>query len=221
MIQPQQLGFGFDEMLEAERTAHIPSTMEEAVPFYRKLIERHHEAMMAGDKANIDAIRKEARDLAIKLNGGRPFGIAVRGEGAASLLADATAAPEGTMPLWGQTGNYIIDVDGMKVRIEQEGKSGLGCMSAFWPGFSAHAVDYDKPFMSNTGYRSFIGIFAPPEPDVTPEDFARGAIRGHLQRDHRGKPYGIDQSYADREMERRAERAIAAAAETISAHRQS
>jgi hypothetical protein len=206
MTQPQQLGFGFDQILEEQRTAYLPPTMEEAIPFYRKLIDKHHDAMMAGDKEAVDTIRKEARDLAVKLNGGTSFGIAIRGDGTSSQLAQATAAPGGTMPKWGQTGNYVIDVDGMKVRIEQEGMFGLGCMSAFWPGFSAHAVDYDKPFLSNTGYRSFIGIFAPPEPGVTPEDFARGAIRGQLEREHKGKLYRIDQSFRDMEMERRAQK---------------
>jgi hypothetical protein len=46
--------------------------------------------------------------------------------------------------------------------------------------------DYDKPFLSETGYRSFIGIFAPHESGVTPEDFAKGVIRGHLKREHKG-----------------------------------
>ncbi len=31
----QQLGFGFDEMLEEQRPAHLPAT----IPFYRGLIE--------------------------------------------------------------------------------------------------------------------------------------------------------------------------------------
>ena len=31
MKEPQQLGFGFDEMAEEQRTAHIPSTMDEAI----------------------------------------------------------------------------------------------------------------------------------------------------------------------------------------------
>lgn len=203
MTEPQQLGFGFDEMHEAERTAHTPSTMEEAVPFYRKLIEKHHATMMAGDKDAAMAVRAEADDLAYKLSGDDK---AIKGgpDAPACQLERATAAPEGTVPLWGQTGNYITDVDGMKVRIEQDGIFATGSHAMFWLAFSAHAVDYYKPFLSETGYRSFIGIFAPPEPGVTPEDFAKGAIRGQLNREHKGKPYRIEQSYVDREIERRA-----------------
>ena len=49
MNQPQQLGFGFDDMLKEQETAHLPGTMDAAIPFYRNLIERHHAAMLAGD----------------------------------------------------------------------------------------------------------------------------------------------------------------------------
>ena len=206
MKQPQQLGFGFDQMLEEQRTAHLPSTIEEAVPVHRALIDRHHQAMMAGDKEATMAIRNEARDIAVKLNGGDTCGICAS-DGPASELERRTAAPEGSMPKWGQEGNYTIDVDGMKVRIEHDGMFGIGCGSSFWPGFSAHAVDYDKPFLSQTGYRSFVGIFAPPEAGITPDDFARGAIRANLQKEHKGKPYRIDQTHVDREMERRREKA--------------
>jgi len=95
----------------------------------------------------------------------------------------------------------------MKVRIEQDGIFAVGSHAMFWLAFSAHAVDYDKPFLSETGYRSFIGIFAPPEAGVTPEDFAKGVIHGQLKREHKGKPYRIEQSYVDREKERRREKA--------------
>jgi hypothetical protein len=113
-------------------------------------------------------------------------------------LERATAAAEGVVPIWGETGNYTIDVDRIKVRIEQDGIVATGSHAMFWLASSAHAVDYDNPFLSETGYRSFIGIFAPPEPGVTPKDFAKGVIRGYLQREHKGKPYRIEQNYVGR-----------------------
>ena len=30
-------------------TAHLPGTMEEALPFYRRMIDKHHAAMQAAD----------------------------------------------------------------------------------------------------------------------------------------------------------------------------
>jgi hypothetical protein len=204
MTQPQQLGFGFDEMLEEERTAYLPSTMEEAVPFYRKLIERHHEAMIAGDVSTAMQIRDEANDLAIKLNGGTNMGICAP-DGPAKILEAEVAAPAGTVPIWGQKGDYIIDVDGTRVRIEQDGIFGIGSRMSAAPGFAAHAVDYDKPFISNTGYRSFLGYRPDLEAGMTPDRFAREIIREQIKREAKGKLCKIEQSYVEREMERRVE----------------
>jgi hypothetical protein len=207
MTAPQQLGFGFDEMLEAERTAHVPSTMEEAIPYYRGLLERHHAAMTAGDIDAAMKIRDEAQDLAVKLNGGELLGICAGPDAPAYRLERETAAPDGTVPLWGQTGNFIIDVNGMKVRIEQDGLFGIGSSMSSAPGFAAHAVDYDKPFLSETGFRSFIGSRPEIVPGMTPDVMAREMIQAYLTRECKGKPKRIEKTYVEREMERRAERA--------------
>jgi len=203
MTDPQQLGFGFDRMFEEQRTAHVPSTMEDAVPYYRRLIEREHAAMIAGDTAEAMKVREEAHDLAVKLNGGTSLGICGGKDAPGPTLERLTAAPEGEIPLWGQEGNFIIDLDGMKVRIEQDGMFGIGAFMSPAPGFSAHAVDYDKPFLSETGYRSFIGSRPEIEPGMTPDLVAAEMIRSYMARECKGKPKRIEQGYVDREMERR------------------
>lgn len=58
-------------VLERE-TARLPATMEDALPFFRGLIDRHHAAMLAADAASAMAIRSEAEQLATKLNGFQP-----------------------------------------------------------------------------------------------------------------------------------------------------
>lgn len=206
MTAPQQLGFGFDEMLEAERTAHVPSTMEEAIPYYRGLLERHHAAMIAGDIDAALKIRNEAEDLAVKLNGGELLGICGGPDSPGHRLERETAAPDGIVPLWGQTGNFVIDVNGMKVRIEQDGLFGIGSFVSPAAGFSAHAVDYDKPFLSETGFRSFIGSRPEVVPGMTPEVVAREMIQAYLARECKGKPKRIEKTYVEREMERRREK---------------
>ena len=204
MTNSEQLGFGFDEMLEEQRTAYLPSTMDEAIPFYRKLIERHHEAMLTGDIQAAMILREEAHDLAIKLNNGTHLGICAP-DGPAKILEAQAAAPVGTVPLWGQTGDYTIDADGIKVRIEQDGIFGIGSSMSPAPGFSAHAVDFDKPFLSDTGYRSFIGYRPDIEPGMTPDVMARETIRAHIKREAKGKLCRIGKTYVEREMERSAE----------------
>jgi len=204
MTHSQQLGFGFDEMLHEQETAHLPGTMEEAIPYYRKMLERHHEAMLAGDIPAAMKIREEARELATKLNGNDSCGMTCH-DGPGGILDHEAAAPEGTVPIWGQKGSFTIDLNGMKVRIEQDGLFGIGTFMSSAPGFSAHAVDYDKPFLSETGYRSFIGSRPDIEPGMTPDLVAREMIMAYMSRECKGKPKRIEQSYVEREMERRAQ----------------
>ncbi len=106
-----------------------------------------------------------------------------------------TAATPGTVPLWGQTGDFVIAVDRMRVRIEQDGIFGIGCGFSYWPGFSVHAVDSDRPFLSGTGYRSFLGIHAEPEPGLTPDAFVREIIAAFIARELKGRPVPIEPRY--------------------------
>jgi hypothetical protein len=205
MTHPQQLGFGFDEMLHEQETAHLPGTMEEAIPYYRKMLERHNEAMLAGDIPAAMKIRDEADELAIKLNDGKSLGICAP-DGPAKILERETAAPKGAVPLWGQKGDFVIDVNGMRVRIEQDGIFGIGTFMSPAPGFKTHAVDYDKPFLSETGFRSFIGYRPDLVPGMTPDVMARELILAYMNRECKGKPKRIEQTYVEREMERRAEK---------------
>lgn len=36
---------------QLKKLAHLPATMKDALPYMRKLIERHHEAILEGDTA--------------------------------------------------------------------------------------------------------------------------------------------------------------------------
>ena len=67
-----QLGFGFEKMAEDQRTAHLPSTYPEAIEYYRALLEKHHRAMLDNNEMKVNELRKDAHDLAVKLNDGKP-----------------------------------------------------------------------------------------------------------------------------------------------------
>jgi hypothetical protein len=196
---------GFDSLLidaEAVNRAHrfekahghLPGTMKEAVPFYRDLIDRHHSSMLDGDHDTVIEIRGEASKLALKLNRGNP-GILAGPEAPGCMLALLTAAPDGVVPLWGQDGSFIIETNGMPVRIELEGMFGIGACYMPWLNFSAHAVDWNKPFLSETGYRSFMGLNTALVPGLTPEQFAVEVIASHVRRKLKGKPVAIDSRY--------------------------
>lgn len=194
MNAPQQLGF--DAMLSdaktenhqrmrARETAHMPETMQEAVPFYRDLLERHHAAMLTADTEQVAELREEAHLLAELLNGGDP-GILAHPEAPGYVLADQTAAPDGTVPIWGQKGRFTVTIDGMAVAIAMEGLFSV-CSHAHWLGFQARAVDPTKPFLSETGFRSFLGIYADPVRGVSPGAFAENVLRAYVQKELKGK----------------------------------
>jgi hypothetical protein len=80
-------------------TAHLPGTMEEAMPFYRRMLENHHAAMQTADIDKAMSIREEAHLLAAKLNGGT-CGIIAGPDAPGCILERESAAPSGSVPLW-------------------------------------------------------------------------------------------------------------------------
>jgi hypothetical protein len=60
-------------------TAHLPCTINEALPFYPTMIERDHAAMFCGEINEAMRLREEAHNLAVRLIGGEPGIPAVHG----------------------------------------------------------------------------------------------------------------------------------------------
>lgn len=193
---PEQASmFGAFEQAETEqRTSHLPGDIGTAGPYLLSLFRDLNAAIIAGDKATYERLTAEAHDLAVKLNGGTHFGMCVD-DGGASQLERATRAPDGQVPLWGQQGVFDIEACGCRVRIDFDGIYGTA-----FPGFSANAIDWDKPFISETGYRSFLlatgldveGGFPPPD------QFAREVIEARAAKELKGKLLPIQDRYRER-----------------------
>jgi hypothetical protein len=109
--------------------------------------------MIAGDAGTVMTLRDEAHNLALRLNNGEP-GILAGPDAPGCMLENMSAAEAEVIPRWGQRGSFTIEVQDMRVRIEMEGLFGIGSRHCPWMNFSAHAVDWDKPFLSETGNRS-------------------------------------------------------------------
>lgn len=165
---------------------HLPSTMKEAIPYMRTLIDRHHGRMLEGDATGAITIRREAHDLARWLNNGEP-GIIASEKAPGNVLAKKTAAKPGAVPLWGQEGQFALEIEGTQIGIEIDGMFGIGATAMYWLGFSAHALDRAKPFISGTGYRSFLGINAPVLPSLTIDSFVREVIEAYVRRELKGR----------------------------------
>ena len=202
----QQLGFD-SLLLDADRTnharkledqtRHLPATMTDALPFFAELLQAHHDAMLGAMVDEAMFCREEAHRLAVKLNDGKA-GILADHDSPGYVLARETAAAPGTVPLWGQKGSFIVTTNSVPVRIEMDGMFGICAGSTFWLGFSAHAVDAGQPFISETGYRSFLGIHAEPVPGLTPDAFAEKVIAAHVSREMKGRLVAIESRYRPR-----------------------
>lgn len=118
-----------------------PAELEVRASRVRQL---YHDALLAGDVQALDDADLVYRACVIKLNGGTHFGCAdVQRELEAKL-----AARPGQIPEWGQAGEFLLDVDGMRIVVKMC-LNGLEshCGAELW------AVDFDMPFVSETGFR--------------------------------------------------------------------
>jgi hypothetical protein len=177
-----------------QQTAHLPGTLREGIAYYRDLLKRHHAALLAGDEKGAKALQAEACLLALKLNGGER-GYLADEKAPGCVLQRRTAARPGKVPLWGQVGDFITEASGMRVRIEMRGLFGV-CGFA---SFNAHAVDLDRPFLSETGYRSFLGYGPGCTPGLTVETYAQRVIEQHVRGELRGRLLPIGPQYRSRE----------------------
>ena len=180
----------FAAAAEETATAHLPSTIEAALPFYRKMLDRYHAAMLTGNAVEAARIGEEVHKLALCLNNHEP-GILADDDSSGNVLKRETAAAPGDVPLWGQAGNFVVDVNGLKVRIETKGFFGIGGPTSF----CANAVDRSQPFLSETGFRSFMGSALGPLPGMTFDEFVREVLRAHIARDLKGKLRPIQSRY--------------------------
>ncbi len=176
-MDTQQLGF--DGLLASaaednrlyhlkRRTTSLPGDMSAGIPYFKALIIQIDEAVRAQDWECVQVLDDEAHDLALKLNGFDP-GILAHDDAPGYELARMTAADPGTVPLWGQAGEFTITIDSHPVRIEMRGIFAIGSLA----GFTARGVNNDQPFP----YRSFISSGVPCDPDMTPESFAYELVR--------------------------------------------
>jgi hypothetical protein len=166
--------------------AHLPGTMDEAIPYYLALIDRHHAAMLAGELDTVTRLRREAHDLAYKLNG-FSTGILAHDDAPGCVLDRSTRAEQGKVPLWGQSGSFEVQYKAMRVLVEMNGLFSIGASHVSWLSFAAHAVEKKKPFLSETGYRSFLGTGGGLSPGYTPDQFATGIIAAYVEHELKGR----------------------------------
>jgi hypothetical protein len=191
---PEQMSmFGeFEQAAFDRKTAHLPDNYDAAIPHFRDLCRRFDAAILAADTSGFDAILHEADDLAIRLNGGTRFGIKADDHSPCNVLECETRASASETPIWGQAGEVIIEIAGCKVRAEVGGIYGIG-----FPSFSAHAIEWDKPFISETGCRSFLGYPSHFGGGVSVEDYVRSTLESYFRNTLKGRLVQIGARYRE------------------------
>lgn len=109
-----------------------------------RVLQLYHDAMLAADVQALDDAHLVYRACVIKLNGGTNFGSA----SIQDALAAKFAAPAGQVPKWGQAGEFLLEIEGMRIVVKMD----VGSLANHC-GAELSAVDFDKPFISRTGYR--------------------------------------------------------------------
>ncbi|MDD2859561.1 MAG: hypothetical protein PHT60_15515 [Acidiphilium sp.] len=169
---------------ERERTAAaLAATMPEdragLLDVAAQAVADMHAAIMAADETAAEAAGGRYEAAVWKLNGGQFFGCmdSSNPEAGGILAEDHCRAAPGTVPMWGQRGEFLITVSGIRAVVDVRDGYGLFRVSL---GF--HVVDVDAPFISETGFRSH---FDTAQAGHTVEDVARAAFAAYLAKERR------------------------------------
>lgn len=130
-----------------EELANVPT--EQFAGIAMQCAEKYHDAVLAGHVEVLDQMESAYSALVYKLNGETMLGCMADANSSGHVLARAVAAKPGQVPRWGQAGEFLLEVEGVRVWVVMTHDM-LGNHRAC----DLHAVDLDKPFISETGYRS-------------------------------------------------------------------
>ena len=88
-----------------------------------------------------------------------------------------------------------MTVANMRLQVSMEGIFGIGATAMPYLGFSLRAVDYDRPFLSETGYRSFLGVSVKPEPQMDVAGFVRRVVEVYVKQELKNRLVPIAKQY--------------------------
>lgn len=141
-----------------DRAGQIAATLPDDEPGLMasaaEAVAAFHAAVLASDDDGADHARDTYGAVIYKLNGGTfSSSYANQGVSPGYRVDDHCAAvDDGSVPLWGQRGRFILDMGAYRVLVLYKGFCGI--ISASVESFEFRALDFDRPFISETGYRS-------------------------------------------------------------------
>lgn len=132
-----------------ELAATMPDERARLLDVAKRAIEALNTAVLACDEIAANVADDHYEAAAWKLNKGTFFGYKQPSnkEAGGILAENHCRAKPGAVPMWGQCGEFLINVSGIPALVEA--KDGV---SRFSVCFIFRAVDLDGPFISETGY---------------------------------------------------------------------
>jgi hypothetical protein len=140
------------EARSARIAADLPDEEDRLIAIARESLEAFDQAIRSDDPEAEEAAHHRYQAVIWKLNGGEFFGCFGEAGAAGYRVTEGSAAVSGQAPLWGQKGEWLMDVAGMRVLVQSDG--GTGTMAHH---YTFNAIDVAQPFLSETGYRSYFG----------------------------------------------------------------
>ncbi|WP_193387859.1 hypothetical protein [Xanthomonas phaseoli] len=137
------------EQYAADLAAELPAEGGELLAVTAAAVGELHAAVLEHDGAGAERAAQRYEACVWKLNGGTFFGSNADESAAGRVIERHCRAEPGLIPMWGQRGEFLIVVDGIRALVEFD--AGFGLLHCH---FAFHAVDLDRPFISGTGYRS-------------------------------------------------------------------
>lgn len=173
----------------AELLAELPTDRIELLDTALQAVVEIDAAIMRGDGEAAEAASDRYEAVIWKMNGGTHVGSMADHDAPGQVVERYCAADPGEVPLWGQRGQFLVADGDMRALVEYEAGYG-GPLDAH---FQFHAIDLDKPFISETGYRSH---FDTARGSMTVDEVAHGILAA--QRAEKKRPVMVEASYRDR-----------------------
>lgn len=152
-VRPSGFQIGFDFVPPATNaefvhrvTRDFPTTEQGLIKKARETLKALDEAVRSGDEDHVDGLQQILDAIDSKLPERiPPEDIEEDDEWDPSALHEILAARPGTVPLWGQTGKFLVPFQGIKVVVHKNDLT----------TFHVTPFYFDRPFVSATGYRSY------------------------------------------------------------------
>lgn len=142
----------------------LSDDLDELKQIYRAQIDQLDKFMSAGDVEASRFPREMMEACILKANGGEHFGSACNARPMAVRAAGIAAL--GQIPRWGEAGHFIVEHRDIRAIVEID--------HGAFGGTAIYALDFNRPFPSETGFHSLLGERR--EPGEAMEAFGRRLI---------------------------------------------